>query len=285
MSPAIRPPRYAGRFYPSDTAACRREAEALLAGAASQVARGAVTPHAGWIYSGSAAAKAIAAIADGKPETVIIFGAVHSAVSHDAAVYPTGAWETPLGTVAVDEQLATLLAKVRGVATDARAHSYEHSIEVELPLLICAAPGVRIVPLMVNFGPAAARVGREVADAAERSGRRVAFLASTDLTHYGPAFGFEPAGRGPRGFRWAKDVNDRRFIHRIAAVDADGIVPEAERHHNACGAGAVAALLGAMQALGATTYTELEHTTSAEVKGAAESDALNSVGYEAGIFV
>jgi hypothetical protein len=259
-------------------------AEKLLAGVSAPPARGAVAPHAGWVYSGPTAAKAVAAIAAAQPETVVLFGATHSFIRSDAALFSSGRWETPFCQLEVDADLAEAVARVPGVVADQRAHTYEHSIEVHLPLLAIAAPGVRILPIMLNFSAAAAAIGRGIAEAIGSTSRRVAYLASTDLTHYGPAFSFEPAGRGPKGLKWAKEVNDRRFIALIAAVAADDVVPEAEGHHNACGAGAVAALLGAMQVLGANAYAELEHTTSAEVRAAGEPDTLNSVGYEAGIF-
>ncbi|HMQ17113.1 MAG TPA: AmmeMemoRadiSam system protein B, partial [Phycisphaerae bacterium] len=110
-----------------------------------------------------------------------------------------------------------------------------------------------------------------------------AFLASTDLTHYGPMFGFEPAGRGEPGLRWAKHVNDRRFLERVAQMDEQGVVPEALSSFNACGSGAVAAMLSALADSGHAEYRELQHTTSAE-QAPLDSDSLNAVGYVSAVF-
>jgi len=255
----------------------------LLAGVDTPPAIGAIVPHAGWIYSGSTAALSLAGIAAYKPQTVVLFGAVHGPDPNAASVYAAGAWQTPLGPLEIDEVLARRFTAHPQIREFPAGHRYEHSIEVQLPLLKHLLPDVRIVPVSVWPGSEACVVGRLCAAAAAAYGQRVAFVGSTDLTHYGPAFGFEPHGRGLAGIRWAKEVNDRRLIALIQALDAEAIVPEAEANKNACGAGAVAATVAAMRELGVTVYRELRHTCSAETREE-DRDPLNSVGYEAGIF-
>ena len=245
---------------------------------------GAVVPHAGWIYSGPTAALAIAALAQARPQTVLIFGAVHVLDANHASLYAAGHWETPLGRIPVDEDLAGRLARCAHIATDPRVHENEHSIEVQLPLIQRYIGNVNIVPIMVRPGHLAAQIGRDCAAAVAETGRAVVFLASTDLTHYGPTFGFEPHGRGEDGIHWAKEVNDRRFIDMISAFDADGVVTAAAANRNACGAGAVAAGIAAAGEFGAQRYVELEHTTSADRELSEGGRPVTSVGYEAGVF-
>jgi AmmeMemoRadiSam system protein B len=281
----LRPAAVAGRFYPRDEGECRGILEAFFQAVSAPAALGGIVPHAGWIFSGSTAALTIAGLAAARPETVIIFGAVHGPDRNVASVFARGGWQTPVGVLQVDEGLASRLIRSGAAVDDASPHKYEHSIEVQLPLLKHVLPDVRIVPVGVRPGSEAAEVGRRCAREAVASGRRVAFLGSTDLTHYGPAFGFEPHGRGRAGIRWAKEVNDRRFIALIQAMDADAVVPEAEVNRNACGAGAVAATIAAMAELGAVRYEELRHTCSAESGAVEDEDLLNSVGYEAGVFI
>lgn len=281
----IRPAAYAGRFYPGTSAACRQMLDSILPSADPEPSIGGLVPHAGWVFSGPTAGRTIAAITAGRPETVVVFGAVHVPTRSRVAVFSRGSWQTPLGLVHVDSDLADEVLRSPMLSDDADAHRYEHSIEVELPLIQSVLSQARILPVMVVPGPWASEVGRVCADAAESLGRRVCFLASTDLTHYGPAFGFEPAGRGWPGIRWAKKVNDRRFVRLVSDLDDGGVVPEAEAHRNACGAGAVAAAIAAACRLGAGRYEELAHTTSAEREGADESTPVwNSVGYHAGVF-
>lgn len=282
---AVRPVVFANHFYPGDPNICEQTVASLFASvSAVPAAVGGVVPHAGWYYSGEVAARTIAGIAGYQPETVVIFGAVHVPDFHRSSLYAAGLWETPLGPMAVDAELAERIANHPDITIAPGAHRHEHSIEVELPLLRDRLPDVRIVPLMVRPGPWAPEIGRVCAEATLELGRRVVFLASTDLTHYGPSFGFEPRGHGEEGIRWAKEVNDRRLIALIAAGDAKEVVPEATLHHNACGPGAVAALLGAMEGLGLSKYVELCHTTSAEREQREGRRTLDSVGYEAGIF-
>lgn len=282
---SARQPAVAGRFYPATQEECVDMLDQMTRRIPIDATPvGAIVPHAGWVYSGRTAALGIAAVGTAAPETVVLFGAVHVLDPNHASVYPAGTWETPLGSLAVDEELAERVASCRHVAAAAAAHRNEHSIEVQLPLVQHILGDVEILPIMVRPGEFAAEIGRACAREAVGLGRKVVLLGSTDLTHYGRAFGFEPHGRGEEGFRWAKDVNDRRFVDLIRALDAEAIVPEAVANRNACGAGAVAATIAAAVELGADRYVELEHTTSIEQEVGGGVHSLNSVGYEAGVF-
>ncbi|TWT45150.1 hypothetical protein RAS1_15720 [Phycisphaerae bacterium RAS1] len=276
----IREPAVAGRFYPSDANACISLVDKLLEPAAASAAVGGLAPHAGWLYSGSTAALTIKCLAASNPETIVVFGAVHVWDRNTASLFGSGTWRTPIGDIEVDRELCRELARTRLITVAPEAHRDEHSIEVELPFIKRLLPSARIVPLMVQPSDKAAEIGRVVAVAAGAIGREVAYIASTDLTHYGPAYGFEPMGRGVAGVRWAKDVNDQRFIRTVGLLDPHAVVPEATTHRNACGAGAVAALLGAVTGE-SVTLTELLHTCSAEI--APERNPENSVGYVSAI--
>jgi AmmeMemoRadiSam system protein B len=284
MMATRRPAAVAGRFYPGSAGGCREELDRLLSGIETSSALGAVVPHAGWMYSGRTAARGIAGVADRQPETVVIFGAVHVLDMNDASLFPRGTWTTPLGAICIDDELAAQVARTDLVAEDTAPHRNEHSIEVQIPLVQRLMSDAAILPVMVRPGSMAADVGAACAEATQELGRRVVFLGSTDLTHYGPMFGFEPHGHGEKGVRWAKEVNDRRFVKLIQEMDPHGVVPEARANHNACGAGAVAAVMSAARVAGATRYTELEHTTSADRDLAEGIPVYNSVGYEAGVF-
>lgn len=282
---ATRPAAVAGRFYPADADSCGQMLAEMFHKLGGPPALAAIVPHAGWIYSGRAAAMAWSSIGAAQPETVVIFGAVHASDRNDASVFAEGSWETPLGTVEIDAGLASRFVRCPQVSASSSAHAAEHSIEVQLPLLQYVLPASRFVPIAVRPGPHASEIGRGCARAAAATGRKVAYVGSTDLTHYGPAFGFQTHGHGEEGARWAKDVNDRRFIALIQAMDAEGVVEEAAERRNACGSGAVAATIAAAREIGATQYRELCHTCSAEVRTFGDADASNSVGYEAGVFL
>jgi MEMO1 family protein len=279
-----RPAVQAGRFYPADADECRRFVAGALVGFTPQEAIGAVVPHAGWVFSGKTAAKSWACIAAYRPETVVIFGAVHGPDANPASVFGAGDWETPLGPVAIDEAAAQAILSPGRIVDDPWAHRREHAIEVQLPILRALLPDCRILPIGVRPDRGAAAIGEHCVAAMRRIGRRAAYVGSTDLTHYGPNFGFEPQGRGEPGLAWAKDVNDRRFIGHIQRMDAGAVLADAEHNRSACGSGAVAAAIGAMLALGLREYVELEHVSSAEIAAGWDPEPENGVGYEAGIF-
>lgn len=288
----VREPVVAGRFYPSRSDECRRDLASCLpsAEAASQPTGrivGGIVPHAGWMCSGAVAAQVIDAIArHSRPTTVVIFGAVHVMGVRRASVFASGAWQTPLGEVRVDERLAERIASASSlIEADPYAHEREHSIEVQLPFLQHVLPGVRIVPIMVPPDAQAHVVGGIVARTCRDSRVDVVYLGSTDLTHYGPGYDFTPHGIGPAALTWAKEKNDRRMLDLILAMQADAVVGEARTHQNACGSGAIAATIAACAAAGATTATLLQHTTSFEVLSSRFREApTDAVGYAGIVF-
>jgi AmmeMemoRadiSam system protein B len=300
----LRNPAVAGHFYPDSSKDCREEIEALLSSSPrGQTAAGlpapwpedtqpvgGIVPHAGWVCSGAVAGQVLrfllAGPDAGRPETIVLFGAAHRPVSAMAALFGRGTWETPLGPMDIDQDLASaILGACDEVEDDPDAHRSEHSIEVQLPIIRYLAPEARILPILVPHLAPAPAVGRVVAEQAGLVGRRVAFVGSTDLTHYGPRYGFLPKGSGPQGLSWAKDVNDRRMLDLICRMDADQVGPEARQHQNACGSGAVAATIAACRRTGAIRGLVLRHTTSAEVLGGRFGPMSDAVGYAGVVFL
>lgn len=292
----IREPAVAGRFYAAEPEQCLADVKdcvdkaALTPGAAEVVVErivGGVVPHAGWIFSGAVAARVFAEISKRPhPQAMIVFGAIHVLHGPRPSIFPSGAWETPLGLAEIDARLATRLHGQTGLLEcDPHAHDGEHSIEVEVPFVQHLMPQTLIVPIMVPVNDKAVALGRAVGQACRNYGVNAVFICSTDLTHYGPAFQFTPEGVGPAGLAWAKDVNDRRMIDLMLAMRAEDAVEEAVRNRSACGGGAIAATLAACAAYGAARATLLEHTTSYEVgRRFGHESARDAVGY-AGIVI
>ena len=141
------------------------------------------------------------------------------------------------------------------------------------------------MPVEVGLIDEAEQIGIATAKRVKQLGHRAVFLASSDLTHYGPAYRFTPAGVGINGLRWAKE-NDRRLLERIEAFDVEGIVPEVRSRLNACGGGAIAAMLAACREFGATRATVLRHANSYETLADVTPHQTpdNAVGY-AGVVV
>ena len=274
----------APHFYAGD---CARSTDRFLRGfsAPEQPARvvAAVAPHAGWQYSGAVAAKVFESIRQKtKPVTFVIFGAVHRHAGVNG-VYASGAWATPLGNMEIDRALAARILDQAGewVVEGPQAHQGEHSIEVELPFLKHLFPEAKFVPVAVNPDSRAVPLGAEVGEIIRNWEYPVMAVGSTDLTHYGDAYSFTPAGYGPKAYQWVRE-NDARILSLAEQMRALEIVDEARHHRNACGAGALAATVAAARALGAKRGYEVEYTTSYDVVPDGEFNM--AVGYAGLLF-
>ena len=195
--------------------------------------RAIIVPHAGLVYSGAIAALAFAQVAAERPPAhVVILGVDHHGLARGAAV-SVRPWETPLGPVAPDEELAARIARPP-VAVDEAAHRLEHSIEVELPFLQYVVPAPRHVPIMVRFGPFdyLRSVGERVRDGI--ADHDVLLIASTDFSHYVPAVEAERL--------------DRLAIDEILRRDAGGLYRTVvDRGISMCGVAPTTALLAALE--------------------------------------
>jgi len=284
----IREPIVAGKFYPADAASCRREVAALIDGLppddaiAGRTVRAGVVPHAGWAFSGLVAARVFRALATGRsPSVVVLLGGVHRYRAREAAIFPSGRWETPLGGIEIDARLCErILGHTNIIVEDPHAHDEEHSLEVQAPLVKHFFPDAKIVPIMVPSAEHARSVGESIAGTIKVYHYDAVIVGTTDLTHYGPRYGLLGHGVGDAGTRWAKEENDTRMIELIRDMQIDRIVPEALTHKNACSSGAVTATMAAAMKLGATEGILLDHTSSAEVTASRTGQASgDSVGY------
>jgi MEMO1 family protein len=269
----------ATQFYPGD---CARSIEKFLQGfsAPSEPARpvAGVVPHAGWMYSGAVAAKIFEAIRQkSRPETYVIFGAVHRWAQING-IYARGGWQTPFGVLEIDEALASEILAEAGewIEDNTRVHSGEHSIEVQAPFLKYLSPQAKIVPIAVNADSRALELGRRVGEILSERGRRAVAIGSTDLTHYGDVYSFAPAGYGRKAHEWMK-ANDARIVGIAEEMQGAQILEEARKHHNACGAGALAATVEAARAMGAGRGYLVQYTTSFDA--APEKEFEMAVGY------
>ncbi len=283
----VREPAVAGQFYPDQASLCRQELNTLsarLPSTATRVERmiGGIVPHAGWMFSGAVTMEVFGALAAGRqPDVIVIFGGVHRYRSKLATVFGSGRWETPIGSVSVDDRLAARMLEASDtLVDDPGAHKTEHSIEVQMPMIAFAFSDVPVVPIMVPPGAAALSAGEAVGRVLVAEDRDAFVVGTTDLTHYGPAYGFTPHGIDAEAFVWAKEENDRRYIDLMCGMDAERAVAEAGAHRNACSSGAVAATIGAAKMLGATRGSLLSHTTSREVlMQSGRAGPVDSVGY------
>jgi len=287
-----RRPIVAGQFYPGQHESCVDEInryleQSTISEALPETIVAGIVPHAGWAFSGQLAAMVFAAIkqAHEKVNTFVIFGAAHGYFGQLPALYGEGGWITPLGEAAIDKELADQVLAEKVGASDPQAHRSEHSIEVQVPFIQRLFAGSKILPIVVPPTEQAIALGEAIGDIVSKAAKKIVCIGSTDLTHYGPRYGFTPMGTDRNALQWASQVNDKKFIDLALQLEPESLLASAAENCNACGSGAAAAAVAAAKKLGKTKGLLLAHTNSNEVMlremGTSSAD---SVGYAAIVF-
>lgn len=286
----VRIPIRAGSFYEASSTSCLHHARKLIAAAKfsadlPKVLYGGIVPHAGWMYSGELAVATFKALVSQQPDTIVLFGADHCGTVAKGEIYDSGTWRSPIGEVKIDDELASVMIKSSPkIRSNAQAHAYEHSLEVQIPFIQILYPQAKILPIGVPSNENAVEIGIIAAKTAGDTDKKVIFIGSSDLTHHGGHFP-APGGEGEAGVEWSAK-NDQRMIDLLEAMDAHAIVPEASAHENACGAGALAATVAACKIAGATKGRCISYTNSYEVVHAIYPNDPDdtSVGYASVVF-
>jgi AmmeMemoRadiSam system protein B len=261
----MRSPVVADRFYPGSPSELRDTLHHLVPDVPAeqkQQALAAISPHAGYVYSGGVAGETIGRIQ--VPGTVVILGPNHHGHG-DALALGTEDWQMPLGDVPIDRELARqILDSSRVITEDLTAHAYEHSLEVQVPFLQYCNSAVKIVPIVVSHVPYAVCVeaADNLASAIRNYSRPVMLLASTDMTHYESR---REAGR-----------KDHQALERIEAMDPRGLYDTVIGSRiSMCGIMPTTITLLAAISLGAKEARLVRYTDSGEASG----DTAQVVGY------
>jgi hypothetical protein len=222
-----------------------------------------IVPHAGWEYSGALALEVLSRISP-DIDTIVIIGG-HLGPADGILCAFEEAYETPLGRVDADGEL---LAELRGIISVREDRYADNTVEVQLPLVRHVAPGARLLGMRAPPSADADALGKAIAKAGRRLARRVAVVGSTDLTHYGSSYGFAPAGSGDKALRWVREVNDKRFVDSLLAMDFAVALERALRERSACSAGGALAAMSFAAESGVQKGTLVRYMTSAEVRAA-----------------
>jgi hypothetical protein len=234
---AVRAAYHAGKSYPDDPHALTSELERYLRDVPAQELndlhlRGTVAPHIDFARGGWCYAWAHAALAAAVPETVVVLGVAHAAPDAPL-IMTTKPFETPLGTLPVDPELAgALQRRAPGLLDHEIAHRTEHSIECQVVFLQHVLRGrpAHLVPLLCSglerwtggespHGLEPAEGVIDVIREALAGGRRLAVLASVDFSHVGPRFGDqEPADQALAA---RTSAGDRPVLEAIVRGDAE----------------------------------------------------------------
>ncbi|HTE87577.1 MAG TPA: AmmeMemoRadiSam system protein B [Terriglobales bacterium] len=269
MESTVRRPAVAGRFYPGDPSVLLADVRSYLSPTEKTIsAIGCVVPHAGYIYSGHVAGAVFARL--NIPQRCIVLCPNHTGMGQPLAIMSAGAWETPLGKVAIDSSLADALKqRFPQLTEDADAHRAEHAAEVELPFLQAECPNVTFVPIALGTAKfdVLENLGQAIADVVKAEAEPVLIVASSDMNHY-------ESDKITR-------VKDRKAIERILALDARGLFDVVMNEDiSMCGFGPTVTMLTAAKRLGGTTAELIKYATSGDISG----DREMVVGY-AGVVV
>ncbi len=265
----IRNPVVAGQFYPGEPDQLRSMIKGLVdEKAVKGEVIGLVSPHAGYIYSGSVAGASISRVKF--KDTFIIIGPNHTGRGDPLSIMTEGVWKTPLGEVEIDAELSEqILATSSHLQEDYVAHQYEHSIEVQVPFLQYFKPDIRIVPIVLAYSTGAIykEIGKEIAKAVKESNKEVVIIASTDMTHYESQ---ESAQRKDTlAIEAILDLNEDELLKRVDELDI-----------SMCGYAPTVSLISAAKELGATGAELVKYQTSGDTTG----DYSAVVGY-AGVII
>lgn len=260
----IRKPVVAGQFYPqTETGMIKMLSKMVEVVPEKQDVKGVIMPHAGYVYSGYVAGATISKV-DVK-KTAIILGTNHTGAGKPFSIMTKGSWETPLGEVKIDTEIAESILKESSLLEeDSLSHLHEHSIEVEVPFLQYLRKDVKIVPIVISSGSIKnyQQLGKEIADGFKKIGRAALFIASTDFTHYES--------------KDSAEEKDRLAINAILALDEERLLQVVrELSISMCGVAPTCTLISVCKNLGAQKAGLVKYQTSGDVSG----DYTSVVGY------
>jgi AmmeMemoRadiSam system protein B/AmmeMemoRadiSam system protein A len=272
MDKEIRKSAIAGTWYPGDPATLAGDIRSYLKKVPAQAIGGPVvglvSPHAGYVYSGQIAAHGYRLIEGQRYDAVVVIGPSHRTLFHGASVFTSGGYETPLGVVPVDGELAGAILEADPVLNnDRKPHAAEHSVEIQLPFLQVVLGSFAFVPIVM--GTQDYRTCEAVADAIFRAakGKNVLVVGSSDLSHFHT---YEKARR-----------LDQAVVDLVQKRDYRGLSRELEDGTcEACGGGPVVTAMLYAEKAGARGVKVLKYANSGDVTG----DWRQVVGYLSAVF-
>jgi hypothetical protein len=268
---AVRSAAVAGSWYPAAASALARQVDDYVEAAADGPrgqTQAIIAPHAGIVYSGPVGAYAYKAAARGTYDVAVLVGPSHFVGFDGVALYPEGAFASPLGPAPIDADAAAAIGRASVVRSMPSAHAREHSLEMQLPFLRRLLPDVPIVPLLMGYQRS--DTIEELAGALVEglASRRPLLVASTDLSHYFDAVTAERLDARVRAA--VAEFNPDRLLALFESY------PDEERGRAVgCGIGPAVSVMMAARGLGARDARVLKYAHSGEVSG----DYDGVVGY------
>jgi AmmeMemoRadiSam system protein B len=224
-----------------------------------------IAPHAGYMYSGQVAGFAYRQIQGRGFKTAIVIAPSHQVSFAGASIYHRGGYQTPLGVIPVNAELAAaILGRDANLNFYPQAHSMEHSLEVQLPFLQRALGDFELIPIVMGERDMSTCeiLAQAIASSVEKE--KALIVASSDLSHYHP---YDQAV-----------ALDKVILQAVDAFDPQGLYQALRSGSSeACGGGPMVAAMLAAQRLGADGAKVLHYANSGDVTG----DKSRVVGYMA----
>ncbi|MEW5816879.1 MAG: AmmeMemoRadiSam system protein B [Spirochaetota bacterium] len=228
-----------------------------------------VVPHAGWTFSGKLAFSVFKGL-EGDLDSIVVVGG-HLPPSGGILTARESEYETPLGNIAADLDLLNLIEGAINCKEDVYS---DNTVEIQMPFIKYLFPSVKTVGLRAEPGRNALNLGEVLCNCARKLKKKIAVVGSTDLTHYGPSYGFSPAGKGKKAEEWVMEINDRKIIEALLSLRAAEAIELAVHEKSACSAGGAAAAAAYASGCGVKEGVLIDYYTSLKIHS---SDSF--VGY------
>ena len=278
----IRSPAVAGQFYPASRAELIIQIQGFVNKSKPMTVNGDIVgiwvPHAGYIFSGQVAGNAYACVQDKKYDLIVLIGASHHIRLKGGSIGNWSHYKTPLGLASIDVTLASQIRKDSDLVECVPvAHTYEHSLEVQIPFLQVVQPGVPVLPLIIDADLSFREAQSVARTLVERvKDKQVLFVASSDMSHY-PTY------------KDAYEV-DLKMLDAIATFDPKNVLKRNMEilEQNVpnlacvlCGKSAVITMMLASKLMGADETEILPYMNSGDISG----ERHRVVGYGSALFV
>jgi len=273
-----RKPAVAGQFYPGTKKELQKELDGLFEKAkkwheSDGILKALISPHAGYVFSGGVSASAFNQIPENQNyKRVFILASSHQFHFGGACVYTEGNYETPLGEVKVDLDLAKKLDQSSNIFKhQTEAHNYEHSLEVQLPFLqYKLGNNFKLIPIIL--GTNSATDCKKIASALQPYfTNENLFVVSSDFSHYP---GYDDANK--IDFITANSICKNKPEELLATLENNASSHVKNLATSLCGWTSVLTLLYLTEK-GNYEYKEIEYKNSADA--AMYGDKKRVVGY------
>lgn len=229
-----------------------------------------IAPHAGIDFSGATAAWGFKQTAGQEYKRVILLGVSHHKAFDYAAVYARGSWQTPLGSVPIDEGLAdAIIDNKEKIVNDPVPHADEHALEMELLFLQKTLKDFRILPILLS-NPKDSLIENLAGKIADNFDDSTLLVVSSDLSHY-PSW--QDANEADNRTIQAILTGQKRQLEQ--AVNGNASKNYANLQTSACGFEAIRTALKTAELLQLKDFKKIFYQNAGDVNG----DKNRVVGY------